>query len=238
MALAKIFGIDWAGIAKVGGIDAANLAKYKHVEVPAGGCSAPVFRSAGEANSTASGNSITIPKPSGTVEGDLLIASIYWNDRNQDPTPPSGWTLLNFVPSGATSSSIGAWFKVAGASEPSDYTWTSTGSVSRRAGTIACFSGSYDADPEDAAVVTTDGSATSAGITTVSDCAMVVYLSGVDAAPGATWTEPSGWTSAGPDNGTASTYIGYYYPGTAGATGTISYNTGQWNFVWAFKRND
>lgn len=203
-----------------------------------GGCTAPVFRSAGEANSGASGNSITVPKPSGTVEGDILIASIYFNDRNQVVTAPSGWVLIDFFNTGDPSASCGAWYKIAGGSEPTDYTWTSTGSVSRRAGTIACFSGSFDSNPEDAAVVRTQGAATSAGITTVSDCAMVVYLGGVDASAGATWTEPSGWTSAGPDDGSASTYIGYYAPGTAGATGAISYGTGDWNFVWAFKRND
>lgn len=208
------------------------------IQISAGGCQEPIFRSAGEANSGASGNTITIPKPAGTVSGDLLVASIYWNDRGQDPTPPEGWVLIDFYSDGDPSASVGAWFKVAGGSEPTDYTWTSTGSVSRRAGTIACFSGSYDADPEDAAVVTTQDSPVSAGITTVSDCAMIVYCSGVDASAGATFTEPSGWTSAGPDDGSASTYIGYLYQETVGATGTINYDTGEWSFVWSFIRND
>ncbi len=208
------------------------------MQVGGGGCTTPAFRSTGEANGASSGNSITVPKPSGTVEGDILIASIYFNDRNQGVTAPSGWVLIDYFEAGGPSASSGAWYKIATGSEPTDYTWTGIGSVSRRAGTIACFSGSYDADPEDAAVVTTESSGASAGITTATDCAMVVYLGGVDASAGATWSEPTDWVSAGPDNGTASTYVGYYSPGVAGATGAISYGTGDWNFVWAFKTNN
>lgn len=239
--ISTVSGVSWSNIATVAGVSNASIATVSGVSAPSGGCSAPVFRSAAEAYSGTGGNSITIAVPAGTVEGDLLVASVYFNDRNQGvvaPSGPFGWTLIDYYEDGDPSASVGCWYKIAGASEPADYTWFGIGSVSRRGGTMACFSGSYDSDPTDAAVAQTQNSPVSAGITTANDCAMVLYFSGIDSSPGSTFTEPSGWTSAGADDGSASTYIGYLYQETAGATGTISYNTGEWNFVWSFIRND
>lgn len=243
MALSKIQNIAWASIAKVAGIDAANIAKVKGVEVPAGGGGAPAFRSASEAYSAATGNSLTITKPSGVIAGDILVVSIYWNDRSQAVEAPSGWTLIDYFENDDPSASAGSWFKVAGGAEPSDYTWSSPGSVSRRSGTMAAFSGSYDANPEDAAVVTTISDPGSAGITTVSDSTMVVYMGGYDEAADDIWTLDSGWTSAGPNDASACTVIAYKEMPTAGATGALGFSiptwgSRSWSFVWAFKRND
>lgn len=206
------------------------------------GCTAPVFRSATDEYNGTSQNFVTGNKPSGVVSGDLLVASVYWNDRNQAVTGPSGWTEIASFNTGDPSASASCWYKVAGGAEPVTYTWAG-GTVTRRGVTIAAFSGSYAADPVDAAAVITQASPVSAGITTVADCAMVLYFAGFDAGPSGTWSEDTGYTSAGADDGNFSSYIGYKEYPTAGATGTISYgfsgdDTKVWSFLCSFVRND
>jgi len=42
-------------------------------------------------------------------------------------TPPSGWTQVGITASAATR--FGVWQKIAGPSEPADYTWTTSGNI-------------------------------------------------------------------------------------------------------------
>lgn len=77
-------------------------------------------------------NSATCNKPSGVVSGDLLHAQVSFYDSGSAPTitPPSGWTLQSSGngDTGAGSSWIRTYRKVAGGSEPTSYTWTISGS--------------------------------------------------------------------------------------------------------------
>lgn len=68
-------------------------------------------------------NSITIDKPSGVVSGDLMIAQVTRSNTNTITGVPSGWTLLRVDGSGAEPHQY-LYYKIAGASEPSSYTWT------------------------------------------------------------------------------------------------------------------
>lgn len=67
-------------------------------------------------------NSLTINKPSGTVEGDLMLAQVSY-DTFQNPTSePAGWTRFQiFSPS---NEEMALYWKIAGASEPASYSWT------------------------------------------------------------------------------------------------------------------
>ena len=70
------------------------------------------------------GMSITVAKPAGTVEEDLLAAVItVQNGANIGITPPSGWTLVRRQ-NEFTDAGLAVFFKRAGPSEPADYTWT------------------------------------------------------------------------------------------------------------------
>ncbi|MDP2810856.1 MAG: hypothetical protein Q8O34_11975 [Rhodocyclaceae bacterium] len=79
------------------------------------------------------GRQITLPMPSGTVVGNVLVASLAVRKFDATVTPPAGWTLREDTPqsSGAVSCTVGTtagirlltYYKVAGASEPSA-TWT------------------------------------------------------------------------------------------------------------------
>lgn len=73
-----------------------------------------------------SGSDVVLSKPTGTVEGDVLVAFITVNWTSTPTiTPPSGWTQVGtWGASGASSTHAGVWYKVAGASEPTSYTWT------------------------------------------------------------------------------------------------------------------
>ena len=69
---------------------------------------------------------MTISKPSGTAEGDVLVAAMNTNTNlSQSITPPSGWTQVGVTAAGIRR--FGVWHKIAGPSEPADYTWSVTG---------------------------------------------------------------------------------------------------------------
>ncbi len=87
------------------------------------------FKSATSAGAyTPAGGTITITTPGAVASGDLLVAIIFTTGGS--PAPPSGWTQIGS--DGLTSSvSIGkAWYKVAGPSEPANYTWSMSASDS------------------------------------------------------------------------------------------------------------
>ena len=102
-------------------------------------------------STTATGKSITaltITKPAGTVQGDVLLARI--TNRNNVAavmTAPAGWTVLR---SDQSASQIKSWvlYKVAGAAEPASYTFT-IDLASYIAGSISAFSGVDTANPID-----------------------------------------------------------------------------------------
>jgi RHS repeat-associated protein len=108
---------------------------------PASGSSIS-FRSASSAAVDGSG-SLSISKPAGTSQNDVLVASISVRPTSVPITPPSGWTLVSrYDNSGSPTGYLATYIKVAGASEPASYTWTlgccsGTGS----AGGIQAFTG-------------------------------------------------------------------------------------------------
>lgn len=73
---------------------------------------------------TWSSTNYTINRPSGVVQGDLMIASLGVNG-NVTVTAPSGWTLVRTAhPTGSIAHTLAILMRTAGASEPSS--WSST----------------------------------------------------------------------------------------------------------------
>ena len=98
-------------------------------------------------DTTIDGTSLTIPKPAGTVEGDLLVAQI--GSAGNAITDLAGWTLINTASNFAVSK---LYWRNAGASEPANYTWTigaSSGNADAASGGIIRIDGHDPADPVD-----------------------------------------------------------------------------------------
>lgn len=68
------------------------------------------------------GTAVTVTKPTGTLEGHLMIAVTHGYTSDAF-TPPSGWTFLELEDDGSSLRSR-AYMKTAGASEPANYTFT------------------------------------------------------------------------------------------------------------------
>jgi hypothetical protein len=64
-----------------------------------------------------------VTKPAGTASGDLLLAFVGAIGTSVTFTAPSGWTLLAAETSN-TNINFSVYYKVAGGSEPANYTWT------------------------------------------------------------------------------------------------------------------
>jgi hypothetical protein len=106
-----------------------------HVVIRGGGAASPSYRSISEASyGPDSATTVTIahPKPSGVVQTDVLVAFIAMGNAGGSVptgwTTPEGWEFLgaNVVLAGSGASlsclAVGAWVKLASASEPTDYT--------------------------------------------------------------------------------------------------------------------
>ena len=78
----------------------------------------------------ATAGSVTLNKPSGAVTGDLLIASITYDDGAGVRTitsPPAGWNQVHVENN--NQANIYVYEKICGASEPASWTWTLSGNA-------------------------------------------------------------------------------------------------------------
>jgi hypothetical protein len=165
----------------VGVADAGNGV---NVEAGAAGRTTPVFQSVTTMEGTTS-----INKPAGTVEGDLLIA-MFGDFASSTFTPPAGWTALGSVYSaGGTNAQV--FYKIAGASEPSSYTWTIPGADYPFAAMLRYDS--VDTSTPTAAIAGAAASGTSKtipGVTTANDNSRIIAFAASCYPTGA----PSGMT--------------------------------------------
>lgn len=149
----------------------------------------PTFVAAG-LESSASGGAITINKPTGTLENDLMIA-VYSGDGTQTWTPATGWTeVLDYN----TRAGIGVAWKVATAAEGSTYTFTSSGGGTNYNGFIVTYSGAaFDV----MGTATTSGTSSIAisGITVSENLSILLSFVAQGATTNATFTPASGFSS-------------------------------------------
>lgn len=75
---------------------------------------------ASSVNRSGSSTSNTVAKPTGTLDGDLMIAFVF-KSGNASITPPAGWTSLGIAD---VSNLNDAFVRTAGPSEGADYTFT------------------------------------------------------------------------------------------------------------------
>src|SRR5436190_5828697 len=118
----------------------------------------PAFRAAATAGSASAAN-LTISKPTGTADNDILIAFIA-KDDTAAVTKPTGWTLL--TEGTANTYYMGIWWKLA-ASEGASWQWTF--SSVWRDGAVLAYSGGVTSgspiDPDPPAAIAENASASS-----------------------------------------------------------------------------
>lgn len=154
-----------------------------------------VFRASDSGFNEESANPLVVNKPAGVVEDDLMV-SFNNKDFAADWTGgPAGWTQRENIADADQRHSL--WDKVAGATEPSTYSWTKANGDAT--GSIIAWTGVNTADPYDVSgqlQINTNLNFTAPSITTTNDNALMVIGSGTDVpTPGAiTFTHHADYT--------------------------------------------
>lgn len=139
--------------------------------------------------------SIVLPKPTGVLSGDLLLAAIFLGEGNNyaSMATPSGWSLIaNLQVVGGFSNRYRTVFfsRVAGSSEGASYTMP-LGSLWSGAGTIACYRAAT-VDQSGSVIIPAGGPYTIPSLTTPQSNETVVAMHAYDY--GDTRQPPAGWT--------------------------------------------
>ncbi|MFI6595006.1 hypothetical protein ACIBHX_02090 [Nonomuraea sp. NPDC050536] len=181
---------------------------------------------------TPSTGSSSANKPSGTLQGDILLAfhSVDDGALTDMGTPTGGATWLSLATRQAGTgydNKTKVWWKVAGASEPSTYTFTQNSSGDGCIA-IACV---MDADTAVTPVVAQTGNDTASttvptpGITpTRSDDLELRWASGNPDATATSWTSPAGYTEvADVTGGNQTGSLAYKQLTSNAATGSLNF---------------
>ncbi len=186
------------------------------------------YRAGASAGATSGVLTLTVNKPSGTVSGDVMIASVAVRPYTATITAPSGWTLIRRTDqTSGNNSSLATYWKAAGGSEPSNYAWTFSSSVGSAAG-ITSFYNVNTTNPVNAengqATALSFFHATPSVTTTVANTLVIATASFASCA---TWTPPAGMTEAvdvasdaTPNAAGTSMEMSYVNQASAAATGT------------------
>jgi hypothetical protein len=172
---------DWRFIAEAGKTFTDSGTGGCH-DAPPQAADTPQVRSAASAVANAGVTSMAMNAPAGTQAGDVLLAmTANQGGTSRTLTPPAGWTAIpNTDLSDGTNARIRAWYKVAGPSEPSSYTWAIGGGTNySSAGGIMAISGANTSSPIDVAgsQLNTSGAKTltAPSITTTQPHTLLVY---------------------------------------------------------------
>jgi type II secretory pathway pseudopilin PulG len=130
-----------------------------------------------EAKAASDLTSLAVPIPTGTSSGDLLIAAVATDeDTSTTITTAAGWTQIDRGVSGGAVT-LGAWYKVAGASESAPtFTWTGG---QQAYGWMMRFTGQDATNPINGTPVaasSTSATPTSPAVTTTVDNCIILRL--------------------------------------------------------------
>src|SRR5229473_6651810 len=154
------------------------------------------FRAAASAGVASGVTTLTITKPTGTVQNDVMITSIAIRPNTATIALLAGWTLVQRVDNANTSvNSLAVYWKVAGASEPASYAWTLGNAPTGAAGGIQTFSGVDTTTPIDVqnGAFTTVATTTPATPTVTTRVANTMLVTSHGIANGDLWANPPTW---------------------------------------------
>lgn len=139
---------------------------------------------ASNSNTTGGNPDISMSKPTGTADGDVLFACYGNTSSDTTSITLSGWTPIDLnTAGGGSANTFAAWYKVA-SSEPGTYTFDNTGSsANNTSASIITLRGVDTSNPLDVAYVEgshfirvqNDATPNVPDITTVTNGALVVY---------------------------------------------------------------
>ncbi|MBI3977136.1 MAG: DNRLRE domain-containing protein, partial [Chloroflexi bacterium] len=186
---------------------------------------------------TASPSSLTVSRPPGVQNGDILIAHLALRGGKSSVVPvPAGWTLVGFGHSDSTIWS-GVYYRVVpvAQNEPASYTWSWSPAGAAAIG-IAAYSGVSSTNPIDGSskqVNTVSGSTavTAPSITTTANNDRLLFFAAVSG--GNSVTPPSGMTERWDhrsNSGTANA-TGEFADKALGAAGATGSQTGTAGFA-------
>lgn len=190
-----------------------------------------------------SNTSITCNKPTGTQEGDFLVAFLNLRRTVTSITPPSGWTLLESALTGSERA-FGIYYKVATASEPSSYTFSANTTGGMTLGIVALqnVDTSNPIDIEGRTDTAAVNTVTCPSVTTTQDNDIVLCFCN-SSWNNVTW---SAWSSSpinelwdiragsnGDNTGGAQT-VAWFVQASAGATATKSSDNSVQSFVTGY----
>jgi hypothetical protein len=189
---------------------------------------------------------LTINKPAGTAQNDVLVASIAVRPQGVTISPPSGWTPIRSTPQASgTGHVLASYWLAAGASEPASYTFTITGGKHSFSGAIMAFSNVDTTSPIHLENGTTTASGTShptLSLTTTVGNTMIVTAHAMSSL-GNTWTADASLAEGAdsPNNGAFAGHMSIEASyglqtspaptGTKTATGTGPANTGTTHII-------
>ncbi len=189
---------------------------------------APTYHIFTEAKESSGATSLTIGKPSGVVENDLMVAVVVVEGSAGTLAAPAGWTTIQWA--SFTGVSTGVFYKVAGASEPANYTFSWSNSE-QAYGFIMRITGHDATTPINVSGLDSATSATPtcpSAPTTVYDCLILRIFGADDDDITVDGGYPSGTTGitvdkSGTSLDTCSGGAAYEPQATAGATGTAAF---------------
>jgi len=151
----------------------------------------PDFRSVATAQIDNS-ETITIGKPAGTVQNDVMICLIGTSSVTATQPTLAGWTEVGSGLSGSSMSGASwCYYRVAGASEGSDYTFDGLRSTDDSSGFIASLTGIDTSTPFDAFGASQGGSPNTTSVTTVVNNAYIVGLTHSDSSGAQSYSSSS-----------------------------------------------
>lgn len=137
----------------------------------------------GASLATLGSTDMVIPKPTGTVEGDLLTTFIILT-ANATVTPPAGWTTV------VNAAGVKAYWKIAGPSEPASYTFTRGLTTNNAVGQMARLTGADTTNPVDTLGAVPSGSSSTAVLPSINVTDGFFLWQQVAVIANATWTPP------------------------------------------------
>jgi hypothetical protein len=193
---------------------------------------APSFRAAATA-AGASSTSVTVNKPSGTAENDVLLALLFIEHASATVTPPSSWTLVrdSLQAGGSVDYRHVTYWKRAGGSEPSSYQWSFSASAYREAFVIAVQGCTTSGSPIDVEGATVNGGQNDSPVapsvtTTVADCLLCCFYTTLDGG-NAVWSPGSSGMTERVDSVSIAGYDVAQAAAGASGTKTVSCTGGQ-----------